>query len=1025
MSTPEVSLAPGTELLHFRLISRLGDANSSVWKAEDTRNGKNVALKILSRRLPQDPVKRDALVQEVRVAAALHHTGIAAMQEIVQAGDMLVMVMELVEGQPISRAIKRGLPNREQFFRVAFQLADVLNFLHGKGVIHSNISGDDVILLPSGQVKVSGFNLSNLVPKSGVSMYEAKANDARAVAYMSPEQVTNRGVDLRTDLYSCGVVFYEMSTGKLPFTAGSASELASKIPSDQPANPKAYNPEIDPAVLALVGRCLFKDPFRRPQTARQLIDEIKKADPDAAAFVARLASSRPAATTDSEVIVGLPAEAAPAVVMRRSILFLAELAKSDPSHDDPAAAAKSAARMQQILGEAVYLFDGQVVDPFGPRLVAEIPSASNAAEVARKAEFDLSEYARENKGQVLQVTMLLHCGDVAIVEGKATGPAVDEAAALLDSLPPGKVLLTDAFRKQAQLTSTPVRPFGEVNGVKLYEIPAPEVEPEDTSGSQDFTADTGETAEPEVPVKKKKAKRAYPLVAAVVAIVVAITGAYLYVKYRGADHSGAVKRADISAVPTAANPRHVALQPFTIEGSDPLLTEQANAVRLTSMEILRMYPELRVDDAPTTDSLLFTAKLVPVAAPPAAPAPAAATGTIAPATTAPPAAAVTATAGTLPPSTAAAVPAEPFIQLQLVPSCGGGSNTRNTGAPVMLAGTASGVSAMVSYVLSQVKLPPPPSGESAALEPFSSAVSIYARQGAGPQMDAPLHAAMAADPHFLPAHLFALRVFRAAGNDKDAAAAAAQVLTMQPSRTDALEMLARWNQANGDIGTSLGYWKLVLQNVPNDVDALNTIGHYAVAVNDVERFNAIIKRVAPLPLAKVTVHAPDILLARARVEAAINLYYDVEVHDPNNPALALKIGRLSVLRHTLPIADLELEKLSRLDPDYGYHLLKAYLATTRQSRAEAEAELKAAKAASKTGDDYYSSAAEVYAMLADDRMAVASLEIASQRKEPTISWLLSNPLFNYLQNDPAFQKVAAKLQADREEIQAALAQIPL
>jgi class 3 adenylate cyclase len=1012
MSTPEAPLAPGTELLHFRLVSRLGDANSSVWKAEDTRSGKNVALKILSRRLPQDPVKRDALVQEVRVAAALHHTGIAAMQEIVQAGDMLVMVMELVEGQPISRAIKRGLPNREQFFRAAFQLADVLNFLHGKGVIHSNISGDDVILLPSGQVKVAGFNLSNLVPKSGVSMYEAKANDARAVAYMSPEQVTNRGVDLRTDLYSCGVVFYEMSTGKLPFTAGTASELASKIPSDQPANPKAYNPEIDPAVLALVGRCLFKDPFRRPQTAKQLIDEIKKADPDAAAFVARLASARPAAAGESEGVAGLPAEAAPAVVTRRSILFLAELAKSDPSHDDSAAAAKSAARMQQILGEAVYLFDGQVVDPFGPRLVAEIPSASNAAEVARKAEFDLSEYARENKGAALQVTMLLHCGDVAIVEGKATGPAVDEAAKLLDSLPPGKVLLTDAFRKQAQLTSTPVRPFGEVGGVKLYEIPAPEVEPEDTSGSQDFTAETGETAEPEAPAKKK-AKRAYPLVAVVV-IVVAIAGAWLYVKNRGADTSGAVKRADISAVPTAANPRHIALQPFTVEGGDPLLTEQGNAIRLTSMEILRMYPELRVDDTPTTESLLFTAKLVPVAAPPAA---AAATDTT---TTAPPAAATAPPAGTLTASTTAAAPAAPQIQLQLVPSCG-----TQTGSPIALTGTASGVSALVSYVVEQVKLPPRLTGESPALATFSDAVSMYAKQGPGPQMDAPLRAAMAADPHFLPSHLFALRVFRAAGNDKDAAAAATQVLTMQPSRTDALEVLARWYQANGDIGSSLGYWKLVLQNVPNDVDALNTIGHYAVAVNDVERFNAIIKRVAPLPLAKVTVHAPDILLARARVEAAINLYYDVEVHDPNNPALALKIGRLSVLRHTLPIADLELEKLSRLDPDYGYHLLKAYLATTRQSRSEAEAELKAAKAASKTGDDYYSSAAEVYAMLADDRMAVASLEIASQRKEPTISWLLSNPLFNYLQNDPAFQKVAAKLQADREEIQAALAQIPL
>jgi hypothetical protein len=693
--------------------------------------------------------------------------------------------------------------------------------------------------------------------------------------------------------------------------------------------------------------------------------------------------------------------------MRRSILFLAELAGSDPSHDDPAAAAKSAARMQQILGEAVYLFDGQVVDPFGPRLVAEIPNASSAAEVARKAEFDLGEYARENKGHALQVTMLLHAGEVAIVEGKATGPAVDEAAALLVALPPGKVLLTDAFRKQAQLTATSVRPFAEVDGVKLYEIPAPEVEPEDVSGSQDFTAETGESGAAAVPVTKKKKRKALPLVAAVLAIIVALAGAYLYVKHRGAGDAGGVKRADVSAVPTAANPRHVALQPFAVEGADPALTERANAIRLTAMEMLRIYPELRVDDAPTTESALFSAKLVAV------PAPVTATSASVPPAVAPASAIATSTTATAPPT----------MQVQLTPSSGG-----KNGAPVLLNGTngtADGVAAVVTYVVAQVKLPPRLTGESPALEAFSSAVSLYAKQGAGPQMDAPLRAAMAADPRFLPAQLFALRVFRAAGNDKDAAAAAAQVLTMQPSRTDALEVLARWNQSTGDIATSLGYWKLVLQNVPNDADALNTIGHYAVAVNDVERFNAIIKRVAPLPLAKVTVHAPDIYLARGRVEAAINQYYDVEVHDPNNPALALKIGRLSVLRHTLPIADLELEKLQRLDPDYGFHLLKAYLATTRQARGEAEAELKLAKAASKPGDDYYSCAAEVFAMLADDRQAVASLEIASQRKEPTISWLLSNPLFNYLQNDPSYQKVAAKLQADREEIKAALAQIPL
>ena len=161
------------------------------------------------------------------------------------------------------------------------------------------------------------------------------------------------------------------------------------------------------------------------------------------------------------------------------------------------------------------------------------------------------------------------------------------------------------------------------------------------------------------------------------------------------------------------------------------------------------------------------------------------------------------------------------------------------------------------------------------------------------------------------------------------------------------------------------------------------------------------------------------------METAIDQYYDIEVKTPNNPALALKIGRIAVLRRSAPIADLELNKLAKLDPDYGYHLLKAYIAAGQNSKPGAEAELKAALAASKPGDEYYTSAAEIYAMFADNKNVISSLEKVAERREPTTSIVLSDPLFAYLGSDAKFMSVRSNIAARGDEIRTALAQINL
>ena len=215
----------------------------------------------------------------------------------------------------------------------------------------------------------------------------------------------------------------------------------------------------------------------------------------------------------------------------------------------------------------------------------------------------------------------------------------------------------------------------------------------------------------------------------------------------------------------------------------------------------------------------------------------------------------------------------------------------------------------------------------------------------------------------------------------------------------------------------------MLHKLPNDIEALNALGRYACAVRDEAKVGAIAGRVSA-PFAAV--HKPDLLLAAGRIDEAAGKFYELERQVPNNAALSLKIGRIAVLRHSTEMAELELKKLQDADPLYSYHLLKAYIAAAKKARGEAAGELKAAQSASIAGDDFWTSAAEVAAISGGDTNAILdALERAAARKEPTASYILSNPLFRYVANEPRFGKVREALTAEQNEIKAALANIAL
>src|SRR5437763_9560937 len=237
--------APGSTLLTYRLVERVG--TSAVWRAEETRNGRKVAVKVLAKQLPRDPAKRDALLREVRIGGALFHTSLVNIVEIAPAGDALLLVMEWFEGKPASAFFRNKPADRAMFFRVAYQVADVLKLLQAKMLIHGNIAGDSVLVGEDGHVRLGGLNVTNLLSKrESPSFYQQKGSDVRAVSYMSPEQIKGEPLTPQSDIFSLGIVLYEVATGRLPYLAANAGEVAQKIVHEQPASPKTINPAIDP-----------------------------------------------------------------------------------------------------------------------------------------------------------------------------------------------------------------------------------------------------------------------------------------------------------------------------------------------------------------------------------------------------------------------------------------------------------------------------------------------------------------------------------------------------------------------------------------------------------------------------------------------------------------------------------------------------------------------------------------------------------------------------------------------------------
>ena len=271
----------GTTVQHYRITERLGAGGmGEVYRADDLRLGRPVALKFLPPSLKSDPESRARLLNEARAASLLRSPNIAVTYDIGESDGADFIVMEYVDGESLAARLTKGpLPVREAT-QAGIQLADALDEAHARGIIHRDIKSANLIRTQRGLIKVLDFGLAKILPSAAANdITQAQVTMAGmvlgTVSYMAPEQALGRTVDHRADLFSLGVVLFELLTGRVPFEGTTPTEIIDRILHYDPVPASRYVSGVPPALDAVVKRALEKSPEFRYQSAREIYTDLK------------------------------------------------------------------------------------------------------------------------------------------------------------------------------------------------------------------------------------------------------------------------------------------------------------------------------------------------------------------------------------------------------------------------------------------------------------------------------------------------------------------------------------------------------------------------------------------------------------------------------------------------------------------------------------------------------------------------------------------------------------------------------
>lgn len=267
---------------HYRVLEQIGAGGiGDVYRARDTKQGRTVAIKAVSSDIAADDGRREAFLADARATARLTHPNLATLYEIVEEGTEIFLVFDFASGESL-KAVVGGHPlNPRRAVDLAIQVADALADAHAEGIVHGDLKPDNIVVTPRGNAKLLDIGLSRWT--RGGAAREAAARMAPAppamihgtLPYLSPEQAVGERGDARTDIFSLGVILFEMLTGRLPFGGTSADEIALQIAQASPPPVTSLNPALPPEFDPIVSRALSKSLENRYESAAALAAELR------------------------------------------------------------------------------------------------------------------------------------------------------------------------------------------------------------------------------------------------------------------------------------------------------------------------------------------------------------------------------------------------------------------------------------------------------------------------------------------------------------------------------------------------------------------------------------------------------------------------------------------------------------------------------------------------------------------------------------------------------------------------------